>query len=121
MGLLKEAVRKDTKTAGSPLVLWDYAAERRAMILSLTARDLFKLQGSNLYTTTFGEEGNIYNICQFAWYEWVYFYDDYSTSQFPFTKAWLGRCLVPEKNEGNEMTQWVLKHKIMSFFSSNTR
>ena len=25
--LLKKAVRKDTKTAGSPLVLWDYAAE----------------------------------------------------------------------------------------------
>ena len=47
VGLMKEAVRKDIRLAGSPLVLWDYAAERRAAILSLTARDLFQLQGSN--------------------------------------------------------------------------
>ena len=46
MVLLKEAVRKDTKTAGSPLVLWDYAAERRAMIISLTARELSSFRGS---------------------------------------------------------------------------
>ena len=68
VGLLKEAVRKDTKTDCSPLVLWDYDAERLAMILSLTVRDLFQLQGSNPYTANFGEEGNISNICQFAWY-----------------------------------------------------
>ena len=116
MGLLKEALRKDTKTAGSPLVLWDYAAERRAMIISLTTRDLFQLQGRNPYTATFGEEGDISNICQFAWYEWVYLYNDYSTSQFPFPKSRLGRCLGPAENEGNEMTQWVgFEEKLSSY------
>ena len=79
------------------------------MILYLTARDLFQIQGSNPYTASFREEGDIFNICQFAWYEWVYFYDDSSTSQFPFPKSRLGRCLGPAKNEENEMTQWVLK------------
>ena len=74
VGLMKEAVRKDIKLTGSPLVLWDYAAERRVAILSLTARDIFQLQGSNPYTATFGEEGDISNLCQFGWYEWVYFY-----------------------------------------------
>ena len=54
---MKEAVSKDIRLTGSPLVLWEYAAERRADILSLTARDLFQLQGSNPYTATFGEEG----------------------------------------------------------------
>ena len=97
------------KTAGSPLVLWDCSAERRATILSLTARDLFQLQGSNPYTATSGEESNISNICQFAWYEWVYFYDDSSTSKFLFPKARQCRFLGPENNEGNEMTKWVLK------------
>ena len=106
VGLLKEAVRKDMKTAGYPLVLWDCAADRRAMIISLTARDLFQLQGSNPYTANFVEEGDISDICQFAWYEWVYFYDDSSASQFPFPKARLVRCLSPAKNEGNEITQW---------------
>ena len=79
------------------------------MIISLTARDLFRIQGRNPYTATFREEGDIFNIYQFAWYEWVYFYDDSSTSQFPFLKARLGRCLGPAKNEGNEIYQCVLK------------
>ena len=41
VGLVKEAVRKDMRSSGSPLVISDYAAERRAAIMCLTARDLF--------------------------------------------------------------------------------
>ncbi len=57
LNLLKESVRKDMKSAHSPLVLWDYYAEHCAAILSLPVRNLFQLQGSNPYTATFGEEG----------------------------------------------------------------
>ena len=106
---MKEAVRKDIQLTGSPLVLWDYAAERRAAIISLTARDIFQLQGSNPYTVTFGDEGGISILCQFGWYEWVYFYGISSISQFPFPKAMLGQSLGPAKNEGNKMMQWILK------------
>ena len=110
VGLLKEAVRKDLRDSGAPLVLWDYCAERRAAIFTLTARDLFQLQGTNPYTATLGEEGDISNLCQFDWYEWVYYYDDSKkTSAFPLPKAQLGRCLGPARNEGNEMTQWILR------------
>ena len=98
VGLMKEAVRKDIKVLGSPLVLWDYVTERRAGILSLTAIDIFHLQGSNPHTATFGEEGDISHLCQFAWYEWVYYYDDSSKGQFPFSKARLGRVLGSDKN-----------------------
>ena len=63
VGLLKEAVRKDMHEANLPLVLWDYFDERRAAILCLMARDLFQLQGSNPHTATFGEEGDISNLC----------------------------------------------------------
>ena len=56
----------------------------------------------------FGEEGEISHLFQFAWYEWVYFYDDYSSAGFPFIKAMLGRVLGPAKNERNDMTQWCL-------------
>ena len=69
VGLVKEAVRKDMRSSGSPLVLWDYAAERRAAITYFTARDLFQIQGSNPYTATFGDEGDNSNLCKFAWYE----------------------------------------------------
>ena len=69
VGLIKEAVRKDINISGSPLVLWDYAKERQESILSLIARDIFQLQGSNPHTATFGEEGDISHLCQFTWYE----------------------------------------------------
>jgi hypothetical protein len=56
---------------------------------------------------TFGTDADILNLCQFGWYEWVFFRED--SASFPFQKEQLGRCLGPAKNEGNEMAQWVLK------------
>ena len=70
---------KDIKISGYPLVQWEFAEERQAAIISLTARDLFQIQGSNPHTATFGEDGDTSHLCQFAWYEWVYYYDDSST------------------------------------------
>ena len=107
VGLLKESTRKDLAARHSPLVLWDYCAERRAMIFCLTARNLFQLQGTTPYTATFGEEGDISNLCRFDWYDWVYFWD--GSAKYPFPKLSLGRCLGPVKNEGNEMCQAILK------------
>ena len=68
VGLVKEAVRKDIRLSHSTLVIWDYAAERRADIMSLTARDMFQLQARNPHTATFGEEGDISHLCQYVWY-----------------------------------------------------
>ena len=72
----------------------------------MTAKDLFKLQGQTPHFSTFGEEGDISNICQFGWYEWVYYQE--TTSKSPFPAHVLGHCLGPANNEGNKMTQWVL-------------
>ena len=55
---------------------------------------------------TLGEMGDISNLCQFGWYEWVYFC--HKSAAFLFQKEQLRRCLVPTKNDGNEMCQWVL-------------
>ena len=73
----------------------------------MTATNLFQLQGQNPHMTTFGTEGDISNIYQYKWYEWVYFWD--GSQQFPFMREVLGRYLGPAKNEGNEMTIWILK------------
>ena len=54
-----------------------------------------------------GEEGDISNLCQFGWYEWVYYRE--GGSMFPFPKEVLGQCVGPAKGEGNEMAQWILK------------
>ena len=69
IGILKEAVRKDMHETHSPLVLWDYCSERCGLIVNMTPKDLFQLQGQTPHTATFGTEGDISNICQFSWYE----------------------------------------------------
>ena len=43
IGLIKEAVRKDMQMTRSPLVLWDYCMERRALIFQITAKSCFSL------------------------------------------------------------------------------
>ena len=107
IGLLKEAVRKDMKSSGSPIRLWDYCAERRARIMNLTAGTLFQQNGQTPYFHVFHEEGDISNLCQYDWYEWVYYKED---TAFPFPREALGRCLGPATGTdeaGNEMCQWI--------------
>ena len=105
IGLLKEAVRKDMRESHSPMVLWDYAIERRAVIHNLVPRPLFQNNGLTPHAATFGSPGDISNVCNFGWYEWVYYRDHGS---FPINKQKLGRALGPVRNEGNEMAQAIL-------------
>ena len=108
IGLLKEAVRKDMRESNSPMVLWNYAIEQRAAINNLVPRLLFQNNGQTPHAVTFGSQGDISNLCNFGWYEWVYYRDHGS---FPENKEKLGRVLGPIKNEGNEMAQAVLTAK----------
>ena len=56
---------------------------------------------------TFGEQGDISNLCQFRWYNWCYFRDH--KAPFPHNQEVLGHVLGPARGEGNELSQWVLK------------
>ena len=107
IGLMKESIRKDMRDSDSPLVFWDYCAERRARINNLTARNIFQNDGQNPTMSTLGDQGDISNLCCFQWFEWVYMREQ--KEPFPGQKEVLGRILGPAKNSGNEMTQWVLK------------
>ncbi len=102
-GFMKEATRKDMCSSGSPLVLWDYCMERRALIFQISAKKLFQLNGTNPHTSTFGTKTDISHICQYAWYGWLYYRD--AKTSFPYQKERLGRCLGSAKNEGNAMAQ----------------
>ena len=108
IGLLKEAVRKDLRHSNCPMVLWDYTIERRTVIHNVVPRPLFQNNGLTPHSATFGVPADISNICNFGWYEWVYYRDHGS---FPIAKEKLGRVLGPIKNEGNEMAQAVLSSK----------
>ena len=108
IGIMKEAVRKDLRRSDSPLALWDYCMERRATIHNSIPRELFQANGLSPHEVTFGEQGDISNICTFDWYEWVYYKEPNS---YPNNREVLGRVLGPIKNEGNEMAQAVLTAK----------
>ena len=106
IGIIKAAVRKDMLATNSPLSLWDYCVERRARVNNMTAGNLFQLEGRNPHYHVYKEEGDISHLCNFEWYEWVYYRN---SDPFPYPTEYLGRCLGPSTGEGNKMTQWILK------------
>ena len=108
VGLFKESVRQDLCRSNSPMVLWDYCAERRCLIHNVIPKSLFQLNGKNPTSITLGIQPDISNICQFDWYDWCYYRHE-TGSKFPYQKESLGRVLGPYKNEGNEMSQAVLQ------------
>ena len=95
------------KASNCPLSLWDYCAERCAVVNNCTAKDLFQLQGETAAYHVNGQQPDISNICQFQWYEWVYWRDE--KASFPFPSEALGKSLGPAINAGNSMAQWILK------------
>ena len=78
------------------------------MIHNLVPLPLFQNNGLTPHAVTFGESGDISNICNFGYYEWVYYRDHGS---FLENKEKLGRILGPLRNEGNEMAQAVVTSK----------
>ena len=82
------------------MVLWDYCAERRALIHNLTPRDLFQLDKASPYERQYGVQGDISNLCVFDWYDWCYYWEE-GTKLFPHVKEILRRVLGPAKNERN--------------------
>ena len=92
------------------MVLWDYCAERRALIHNMIPRDLFQTAGLTPTEATLGKQGDLSNLCTFGWFDWCY-YRETSNHQFPHQRWLLGRVLGPSKNEGNEMAQAVLTGK----------
>ena len=82
------------------MVFWDYFEKRKFLVNNMTAQDIFRFRGNTPHFDTFGEEGDISNIYQFVWYEWVYFHE--SSAAFSLSSHLLGRCLGPAMNERNE-------------------
>ena len=73
IGLFKEAVRRYQHMKNAPMVLCDYCMERQVRIHNSVPRPLFQNQEMTPHESTFGKKGNIYNICNFGWYQLVYY------------------------------------------------
>ena len=81
---------------------------RRVGAHNQTAKNSFHLAGhQNPHFSITGDEGDISNLCQFKWYERVYYQE--GNASFPLSREVLGRSLGPAKGKGNEMENWCLK------------
>ena len=53
-----------------------------------------------------GELTDISNVCNFKWFEWIKYRK--AREGFPMPSEKLGRCLGSAKNQGNQMSQYIL-------------
>jgi hypothetical protein len=92
----------------SPRRLWNHCVVLASIVRSHTALDIGKLQGQVPETIMMGQTADISFICDFGWYDWVYFND--SPASFPEPKVCLGRYLGPTDPEvGSVLTAKILK------------
>jgi hypothetical protein len=59
--------------SNAPRILWDHSFQLQAEICSHTALDLFTLGGDTPTTKLLGDTADISHLCQFEWYQYVWF------------------------------------------------
>ena len=103
---LKDETKNDLFASNCPMILWDYALERRAKIICSTPRSNQLLDGTTPHTKLTGQMADISHLIDFKWYDWVVYRVE--GQKFPFQHQKIGRVLGPATNAGNMMSQWVL-------------
>jgi hypothetical protein len=102
---------------GSPRVLWDHFIELEALIRSSTSNTIYMTNGKVPETIMTGSTANISHICEFGWYDWAMFRDNFPT--FPGFKLTLGQYLGPVTNVGSALTAKILKSNRQTVCRSN--
>jgi hypothetical protein len=72
---LKRATRRAMLKTQTPKRLWDYCIELQAKIRSNTAHDITTLGGQTPETLMGGETADISDICEYDWFEWLFYRD----------------------------------------------
>ena len=104
---LKKGVGRQMVRTKSPKRLRDHCLEREAYVRSLTAHDIYKLDGQVPETIVMGNTADISTLALFGWFEWVMFCDTVAT--YPDNKMVLGRDLGPAIDIGPAITRKILK------------
>ena len=116
---LKRGTGRNMVRSGAPKRLWDDCLEREALVRSLTALDIYGLDGQVPETVLKGETADISAAALFGWYEWVYFRD--TSIPFPEDNMVLGRDLGPAIDIGPAMSRKILKQNGQTVVRSTVR
>jgi len=104
---LKRMYRRAMIASKAPEVLWDYCFQLMAEIRSHTSLDLLRLEGETPVTRLLGDTADISHICQFEWYQYVWWL--YVTDSLQNRKV--GRYLGPSLTTGDVMCSKVQTSK----------
>lgn len=104
---LKRMYRRAMIESNAPEVLWDHCFELMAEIRSHTSLNLMSLYGQTPTTHLTGDTSDISHLCQFEWYEYVWWLD--TTDRMNQKK--LGHYLGPSLSAGDVMCSKVLTSK----------
>jgi hypothetical protein len=99
--------RKAMRLTNAPHVLWDHCMELMAAIRSHTALNIHSLQGETPHTVLTGDTGDISHICEFSWYDIVWYIDITEKMQ----NCKLGCYLGPSPDIGQAMSSKILTSK----------
>jgi hypothetical protein len=99
--------RRAMISSNAPEVLWDHCFELMAEIRSHTSLSMLSLQGKTPAAHLLGETTYITHICQFGWYEWVWWLNASDKMQ----NKKLGCYLGPSMTSGDIMCLKVLTMK----------
>jgi hypothetical protein len=116
---LKKGVGRQMVRSRAPKRLWDNCLEREAYVRSLTAHDIYRLDGQVPETLVSGETADISPFAAFKWYEWILFRDTSVT--YPDDTMVLGRDLGPAIDIGPAMTRKILKANGKVVYRSTAR
>jgi hypothetical protein len=109
IGLSKAGMLRELKRSNCPMKLWCYLGEWFVKVNNCLARETYQLHNQTPHFKATGQITDISAICEFQWYEWVYFRDH--ASSFPYAKERLGRYLGPADHAGTMMSKWILNDK----------
>jgi hypothetical protein len=105
--------------SGCPKQFWDDCIIREAYVRSHTSMDTFGLEGQVPERKIKGEKVDISTIAEYAWYEWVKFWD--TAAKFSVSKIQLGRDLGAAIDIGPAMTLKILKKNGRVMYRSSVR
>jgi len=101
---IKKLSKKWMASKQSPIRLWCFCFELAADVLSLCATMHYSLQGRTPYEITCNYTPDISEYVTFAWYDWVYYWDEHSKEKR------IGRWLGPAHKVGQSLCYYVLTY-----------
>ena len=107
---LKRAYRRTMISTNTPACLWDLCIVHTALIRQHTVNSIRELDGEVPVTKLTGETGDISHLCEYGWYDLVWYSDPQQGSETMENKR-LGRYCGPSINHGDAMSSRILTEK----------